>query len=90
MNSKRKSNYIHCILQVIMLTCPLAFFFIIFPFKIFSQQADSLRSIIASSKQKEKIIAAYLQLTDQLSTMHFDEAISFVDDGLKVASSTND
>ncbi|MCW3107879.1 MAG: tetratricopeptide repeat protein, partial [Segetibacter sp.] len=42
------------------------------------------------SKQKEKIIAAYLQLTDQLSTMHFDEAISFVDDGLKVASSTND
>lgn len=87
---KRKSIYKNCILQGIRLAYLPAFFFFIFPFKIFSQKSDSLRSVIATSKQKEKVIAAYLQLTDQLCTMHFDEAISFADEGLKVASSKND
>ncbi len=90
MNSKRKLISKSGFVQVTMLACTISVLFFIFSVKTFSQQTDSLRSVIATSKQKEKVIAAYAELTNKLSTINFSEAISTAGEGLKVASSVKD
>lgn len=90
MSINRKPIYRKHALLKIKPVCILAFLSFYLSFNAFPQQSDSLRYIIASSSKKEKVIAAYLQLTLNLSSLHFDEAIGFANDGLKVASSVKD